>query len=203
MSDDHMAPPRHVCWVETVDRTGLALARYDPSKPVESADVLVLENEHGNRSAGRFIGHASAQDAETEVLFTVVDTFVVYAAGQPLETLLDAELEKEPASVDGRHGWGVIGLPAGWETLVRRVPEDEPNAAEGDLATAFESKGYQNYVYERRLNLAPGDIVDVSGEPAMILAIDRRKDVFELQFGDEEEPHIFAFDDIDPTENDA
>lgn len=202
MSDDHMAPTQQVCWVETVDQTGLVLARYDPSQPVESADVLVLESAKGSRSAARFIGSASAHDAESETLLTVVETCFVAAVGEPLEKMLHAEVKNIPTSIEGRREWGAVGLPAGWKTPVRRMPEDDSNAAERDLATAVQSRGYQRYRSEQRLNLAPGDIVHVSGEPAMILAIDRRKGIVELQL-DENDLRSVAFSDLDPPEDEA
>ncbi len=170
--------------------TGMIFVIVDPDdrEALAGAELVVVQNDAGDRVAARMIGPVA--DAKLEVARWRVDArYRTDSEGVPLNSIAPATEPAEPVG-DG-HDWGALGLPAGLDTRVQRA--DAPLMFD-ELLLARQSHGYRSGEESLLLRLSPGDQVRVGDVVGTVLAVDRRKRTVEVDTSGD--VMVVAFDDI-------
>ncbi|HYH11974.1 MAG TPA: hypothetical protein VD789_06425 [Thermomicrobiales bacterium] len=146
---------------------------------------------------GRYIGEFGSVSGAAN-LYVLDGAYRSVEGGVPLSTLVDRDVVKSMPQSD-RPDWGAMGLPNGLETRVR--PLSTGDGSNDDVTVALASSGYRRYLDDRSLSIAPGDVVDVGGEKARLIAVDRRRRTVEVEINGT--TREIGFQSIDDLESDV
>ena len=167
--------PRQVV-IRLGDTAPLRWALDETDQGFERSDLVLVERDDGARVVARVVSNHVPADASMEPVGRIIGRYVV----NPLSSTRVRDIVSGGTTIapdaDG-HDWGTLGLPQGMDTAV----SEEEQAGPSDWEIALASAGYQETQSSKRHSLVPGDRVIFDDKPAMINAIDRRRNAVELR----------------------
>lgn len=143
--------------------------------PDMAADIIVVENDHGERRVARVVVRCDETEAQPIFGCVVAGYTIDPASSTRLEDIVDNPVPRYDREAD--HLWGGLGLPSGIRTHVSPVGV----SLDSDVAYSLSSRGYREVQSDRFHQLLPGDRVEFQSGAVVITMIDRRKDSVELR----------------------